>query len=196
MQIILGSSSPRRREIMSYFALPFEQVSPDFDERTVPWTGDPEGYITQLAEGKAKSIFELHPHKPILTADTIVYKEGKIYHKPANDEAGFKALSELVGTWHTVYTGVCILHNEEMAVEVVKTRIELENLTPEQIRRYQLGVHCADKAGGYMAQGRGSLIVKNIDGSYLNAVGLPIQAVRRLLAHVGINLWDYFGSSS
>ncbi len=190
-RIILGSQSPRRKEIMSYFALPFAQVTPPFDEESIPFAGDPQKYVCQLANGKAQALHPQYPHDIILTADTIVCKDGKIYGKPRDIDEAFQALSELVGTWHSVFTGVSLMNRGEIHSCVEETRVLFNPLTPEQIRHYHTKLHWSDKAGGYAIQMAGGLIVNKIDGCYYNVMGLPINSVRQLLLKIGIELWDY-----
>lgn len=191
IQLILGSQSPRRKEILGYFSLPFEQISPDFDEEAVPFKGNPAAHVTELSHGKALSLAEKYPEALILTADTIVWKDGKVYGKPKDTEEAFKALSELTGSWHSVFTGVSLYYQERTISQSEETRVLFNSLTPDQIRHYHNKLHWADKAGGYAIQMAGGLIVNKIEGCYYNVMGLPINSVRALLQHVGIELWDY-----
>ncbi|MEI8125973.1 MAG: Maf family nucleotide pyrophosphatase [Parachlamydiaceae bacterium] len=190
-KLILGSQSPRRKEILSYFSLPFEQITPLFDEDSVLFSGDPVAYVSLIAEGKGNALREHFPNKLILTADTTVYKEGKIYGKPVNTEEAFQALSELAGTWHSVFTGVSLCFGEKTWTRHEETRVLFNTLTPEEIRHYHAKLHWSDKAGGYAIQMAGGLAIQKIDGCYYNAMGLPINTVRHLLLNVGIDLWDY-----
>jgi len=191
MRILLGSQSPRRKEILGYFSLPFEQVASLFDEDTVSFTGDPHEYVCTLSRCKAETFAIDDPSAIIITADTTVYREGKIYGKPRSPEEGFKALSELQGRWHSVFTGVAVRQGERVFVEAEETKVEFNPLTPEQIHTYQDKLHCADKAGGYAIQQAGSLIVRRIEGCYYNVMGLPIHTLDELLQKVGIKLWDF-----
>lgn len=190
-RLILGSQSPRRKEILSYFALPFEQVSPTFDEASVPFSGDPAAYVCEVAEGKACALAKKFPNALILTADTTVFKSGKIYGKPATAEEAFQALSELAGQWHTVFTGISLYSPNKLWNGVEETKVLFNSLTPEQIRHYHTKLHWSDKAGGYAIQMAGGLAIKKIDGCYYNAMGLPVNSVRTLLLNAGIDLWDY-----
>jgi len=190
-QIILGSQSPRRREVLSYFSLPFEQISPDFDEEAVPFQNNPEEYVNILSKGKADSLAKRFSDAIIITADTIVYHDGKIYGKPGTIEEAFTSLSELVGDWHTVYTGVTVHSRDQQHHGVEETRVLFNNLTPAQIRHYHAHMQWADKAGGYAIQMVGGLIVSRIEGCYYNVMGMPINTLERLLKQVGIELWDY-----
>ncbi|MEI8366312.1 MAG: Maf family nucleotide pyrophosphatase [Parachlamydiaceae bacterium] len=190
-QLILGSQSPRRKEILGYFSLPFQQITSDFDEDSVPFSGDPVAYVCEIAAGKAHTLAQRFPHALILTADTTVYKNGKIYGKPADTEEAFKALSELAGSWHSVFTGVCLCAQDKQWCSYEETRILFNPLTPEEIRHYHKKLHWSDKAGGYAIQMAGGLAIKKIEGCYYNAMGLPINSVRTLLLKAGIDLWDY-----
>lgn len=191
MQLILGSQSPRRKEILSYFSLPFTQVSPVFDEEAVPFHGEAEPYVAFLSKGKAESLSERFPEALILTADTIVYREGKIYGKPVNDEEAFQSLSELVGRWHTVYTAVTLQKGKQAFQHVEATHVLFNALTPTQIRQYLAHTKWSDKSGGYAIQMAGGIIVRKIDGCYYNVMGLPINALEVLLKNFQIELWDY-----
>lgn len=190
-EIILGSQSPRRAEILGYFSLPFKQVPSGFDEEAVPFKGDPEGYVRELSSGKAASLHDRFPNSIILTADTIVFYAGKIYNKPKNIEEAYQSFSELVGQWHAVYTGVTVHYKDQAYHQVEATRVLFNSLTPEQIRHYLSRTQWADKAGGYAIQMAGGLIVNRIEGCYYNVMGLPINTVKALLKRVGIELWDY-----
>lgn len=194
-KIILGSQSPRRREILSYFTLPFDQITPPFDEESISFTGDPMKFVNDIARGKAEALKKQYPQSVIITADTAVYCQGKVYGKPAHDAEAFKALCELVGHWHSVFTGVAVAFDDKIEVKAEETRVLFNALTPQQIRHYQRQIHGADKAGGYAIQSAGGLIVKKIEGCYYNVMGLPINTLYEMLLHAQIDLWDYLPPS-
>jgi septum formation protein len=191
MQLILGSQSPRRREILDFFTLPFKQISPDFDEESIPFKNNPSAYVSQLAKGKADSLRDRFPDRIILTADTIVYKNDQIFGKPQSESEAFDNLKALAGQWHSVFTGLALCYKDKMFYEVEETKVLFNALTDQQIRVYQQTLHCADKAGGYMIQAAGGLIVKRIDGCYYNVMGLPLNALGNLLQKIGIDLWKH-----
>jgi septum formation protein len=193
-QLILGSQSPRRKEILSYFSLPFEQVTPDFDEDTVLYSGDPEDYVCTISKSKADSLIPYYPEAIILTADTTVWKDGKNYGKPRSLEEAYQYLTELQGQWHSVFTGVTVRKGKQEFNKAEQTKVLFNPLTPDQIRHYNAKLHWSDKAGGYSIQMGGGLIVRRIEGCYYNAMGFPINTVRELLNHIGIELWDYLKS--
>lgn len=195
MHLILGSNSPRRREILGYFSFPFEVVAPSFDEESHEYRGDPVAYASELAMHKAASLAARFPEELILTADTVVYSEGKIYNKPANHKEAAQFLRELSGKWHEVITGLCLQKGDWQKSGFAKTRILFCPLSESQIDQYIKQVHPFDKAGGYAIQRAGSIIVAKIEGCHYNVMGLPIQALRELLLCAGIDLWVYLKSS-
>lgn len=163
------------------------QVTPDFDENSIIYRRDPITYVTLLSEGKAQVLRPLYPNDLILTADTIVYRMGKIYNKPKTEDEAFQMLSELVGKWHSVFTGVTVLLGETVHSAWEETRVLFNPMTPEEIRNYHSKIHWMDKAGGYAIQMAGGLIVKKIDGCYYNVMGLPINTVYSLLKKTVLN---------
>lgn len=189
--IILGSGSPRRKEILNYFSLPYKQVASAFDEESVPFLDEPQRYVLELSLGKAEMLIKDYPDDIILTADTIVYREGKVYGKPGDVEQAYEALSSLVGHWHSVFTGVTIAKEGVIYQHAEETKVLFNHLTEQQIRLYHEKIHWQDKAGGYAIQMAGGLLVKRIDGCYYNVMGLPINTLRNLLKEVNIELWDY-----
>ena len=96
-RLILGSQSPRRQEILGYFNIPFEIASPPFVEEAVPFRGDPSAYVLDISKGKADSLASLYPKAVILTADTTVVCNGKVFNKPADDEEAFAFPQRIFG---------------------------------------------------------------------------------------------------
>lgn len=191
MRLILGSQSPRRKEILGYFKIPFDQVPSSFDESLVIFEGDPKEYVSQIARKKGEVLASLHPDDTILTADTIVYSDGKVYPKPESLETAKKILQELSGKWHSVFTCVALRSQGEEYFDIEETRVLFNNLKPEQISRYHQAINYSDKAGAYAIQETGSLVCKKIEGCYYNVMGLPINTVRELLSKTGIDIWEY-----
>lgn len=191
MELILGSQSPRRKEILGYFSVPFRQVSSQFDEEKVPFEGNPTKYAHTLSKGKADDLFLKFPDQPILTADTIVYCHGKVYNKPKDEQEAFRFLRELSGNWHSVFTSMTLRYKNDLWQEIVETKVLFHPLTDDQIHTYYRTLHYGDKAGGYMIQQAGGIIVAKIDGCYYNVMGFPINALRNLLLHLNIDLWDH-----
>jgi septum formation protein len=190
-RLILGSGSPRRKEILNFFDIPFEQATSHFDEDSVEFNKDPAEYAICLSRGKARALQEKYPNDIILTADTVVYKSGKIYNKPKDVDEAFQFLTDLQGQWHSVFTAICVVKGNEEYHAWEETKVLFNALSPEEIRHYHKKVHWSDKAGGYAIQMGAGLIVNKIDGCFYNVMGLPINAMRHVLKHFDIELWDF-----
>jgi septum formation protein len=189
-RLILGSQSPRRKEILSFFDLPFEQIPSLYDEESLLFSNNPQEYVQALSKGKALELHARYPGANILTADTVVYCEGKIYGKPAGRDAAVACLLELADRWHSVFTALTLCTDHKIFEEVEETRVLFNPLTRNDAERYVDQLKCDDKAGSYAIQMAGSLIVKRIEGCYYNVMGLPVNALKTILLHAGIDLWD------
>ena len=190
-KIILGSTSPRRKEIMNFFSLPFTQVSSPFDESQVPYLKDPIAYVCKLAEEKAKALKDAYHDSIILTADTMVFIDGELLGKPKDEKETVEMLTKLSGRWHSVFTAVAVTTQATTFCEAEETKVHCNTLSIDDIHRYMRAHSLTDKAGAYAIQKSGSMLVKEINGCYYNVMGLPINTVRKLLFKAGIDLWDY-----
>ncbi|MCB1108705.1 MAG: Maf family protein, partial [Chlamydiia bacterium] len=154
-------------------------------------------YVQRLAEEKGASIApEFDQSEIILTADTVVVKDGQIFSKPQNLEEAFSMLFELAGKTHVVHSGISVRRGPTVYSAVESTEVTFCPLTEAQIRKFHTAIDPTDKAGAYAIQGSGGLLIKKIHGNYDNVMGLPMQTVAKLLKNVGIDLWDYVSSSS
>ncbi len=191
VKLILGSQSPRRKEILSYFSLPFVQIPSLFNEDSIQYAGDPKNYATTLSQHKAHELASRFPEYVILTADTIVHLNGKVYNKPGNPLEAQQMLKDFSGNWQEVYTAVTVRRHDTFFSDIEETRILFHNLTDAQITHYHKSCNSLDKAGGYSIQHSGGLIVSRMEGCYDNVLGLPINTLRKLLLKMGIDLWLY-----
>ncbi len=191
MQIILGSQSPRRMEILGYFALPFVQIASAFDEGTVAFNGDPASYAQELSLKKGQELAKKFPDKLILTADTVVFFDGKIYNKPKDEEEAFSMLRTFSGNWQHVFTAISLQQGNKIHSGVEETKILFNPLSDEQIRLYHRSNPSFDKAGAYAIQQAGSILISKIDGCYYNVMGLPVNVLRELLGKFNIDLWKH-----
>lgn len=191
MKVILGSQSPRRLEILSFFSLDIHQVTSHFDESQISFLGDPRAFVEEVSKRKALCLNQRFPKDPILTADTVMFQKGRLFLKPETMAEAKTMLSELSGKEHHVYTGVSVALGDTIFTDWAQTTVEFHELTEDQMQTYHRCFGPFDKAGGYTIQKGGSLIVKRIEGCYYNIMGLPLQPVYRLLLKVGINLWDH-----
>ena len=177
--IILGSQSPRRRELMAGLDIPFSCVTIDADESYPAHlqAGDIPLYI---ARAKARAYAsELRENDLLITSDTIVWLNGEMLGKP-QDEADAKAmLSRLSGQTHEVYTAVCFADmNGELETLVDCTKVTFKTLSEEEINYYVTKYHPLDKAGAYGVQEWiGYVGVTRMEGSYFNVMGFPISRV-------------------
>lgn len=191
MNLILGSQSPRRKEILNFFSIPFVQAPSHFDESQIEFNGDPRHYAMTLSQKKAESLQGTYLDSIILGADTVVFCKGKIYNKPIDREEAKHFLSILSGEWHSVFTGLTLSVQGRLDSVVEETRILFHTLSSNQIDLYLDHMNYRDKAGGYAIQQGGSIVIKKIEGCYYNAMGLPIGALKDLLARAGVDLWQH-----
>lgn len=176
LHIILGSQSPRRRELMAGLDIPFSCVTIDADESYPAELkgGDIPMYISRA---KARAyVGELQDNDLLITSDTIVWLNGEMLGKP-QDEAEAKAmLARLSGQTHEVYTAVCFAdRNGELETWVDCTKVTFNNLSEKDIDYYVSKYRPLDKAGAYGVQEWiGYVGVTKMEGSYFNVMGFPI----------------------
>ncbi|MCX7944465.1 MAG: Maf family protein [Deltaproteobacteria bacterium] len=189
MKLILGSSSPRRRELLKNYGLIFKVIHPNTQE--IPSKGEtPTQFVSRAAKDKVNSILKKIKHTDehvIISADTIVVLKRKIFGKPQDEKDAFRMLRLLQNKWHTVYTAFCIYFKNRTITRVVKTSVRFRKLSNNEIKDYIKSGEPMDKAGAYAAQGIGATIIKEIRGSYTNVVGLPmaelIEELKKLKIH-------------
>ena len=176
-QIILASNSPRRKELMSGLGVDYVvRTLPDVDESypaDLAGAAIPE-YISRKKADAYRSIMQ--PGELLITADTIVWLDGKVLGKPEGREGAVEMLRSLSGKSHQVFTGVCLTTTEWQKSFTAASDVEFDVLSEEEIRYYVDKYQPMDKAGAYGVQEWiGSLGVKSISGSFYNIMGLPIQ---------------------
>ncbi len=178
MNVILASSSPRRREIMSILTDDFICIPPDINE-IAPSDIELELKPQYIATQKAKYISKGHRDAMVIGCDTSVIIDGKILNKPVNTEHARRMLRLLSGNTHKVITGCCINYRGLERCFSVSTEVEFFELTENEIESYVNTTEPYDKAGGYGIQSHGALFVKGINGDYYNVVGMPISRIAR-----------------
>ena len=180
--IILGSASPRRKELLSNIGLKFSIQTTDKEEDYPTNLKDHE-IAEFLAKQKAKFLSEnLSKTDLLITADTIVSFKGELLNKPKNKEEAFNTLSKLSGNTHKVITGVCIKNHQKEILFSAITLVTFKQLTKEEITFYFTNFNPFDKAGAYGLQDWiGKIGIKSIEGSYSNVVGLPTAEVYQQL---------------
>ena len=180
MNLILASSSPRRKELLEMVNIPF-QVKVSHAEETYQDGMEPHEIVMELARIKSAVIAETNRDSVVIGADTIVVMDGDILGKPNNRDEAISMLTRLSGHVHQVYTGVAIITGENTIMFYEKTDVEFWPLKTQEIEQYVLTGEPFDKAGSYGIQGYGSLLVKRIEGDYFTVVGLPISRLKREL---------------
>jgi septum formation protein len=174
--IILASKSPRRQELLKGLNIPFEIEVIDVEE-TYPSQLVGVDIPMYLAEKKADAFKgQLDEHSMIITADTIVWHEGKVYGKPTDKADAAKMLKSLSGKTHQVITGVCISTLNKRKIFHSISEVRFARFLPDEIEYYLENFEPYDKAGSYGVQEWiGYIGVEHIEGSYFNVMGLPIQ---------------------
>ncbi|MGD9046368.1 MAG: nucleoside triphosphate pyrophosphatase [Desulfobacterales bacterium] len=186
-KLILASKSPRRKDLLEQAGLKFSIIPSDFDESSVRMS-DPESYVQTLAKAKAIDISEKYADSWVLGADTIVLIDASILGKPGSKEEARFMLKRLSGKMHQVITGYCLCRKvkKDIISGTVKTNVQFKTLRDAEIEWYIQTGEPFDKAGAYAIQGIGAFLVKSIDGSYTNVVGLPVCEVIEHLISEGV----------
>ena len=179
--LLLASTSPQRRAILTQLGLPFDVVAPDYEEHDPPGA-DPVVLVREHASGKARSVAREADGRPVLGVDTAVCLDGRVYGKPADATEAEWMLEQLSGRTHTVLSGLCLITPGWEHVEHDGTEVRFRALTPRDIAAYVSSGEWEGRAGAYAIQGLGGRLVERIEGDYLNVVGLPGALLVRLLA--------------
>jgi nucleoside triphosphate pyrophosphatase len=173
--LILASASPRRQELLRSAGISFEIIPSEVEEE---WgEGEtPEAYVVRLARLKAVKVGERHKTRWVLAADTIVVIDGRILGKPRDRREAQGMLEMLSDREHRVVTGYCLLQicSGKSRQGSVVSRVRFKELSPDEVRWYLDTGEPFDKAGAYAIQGKAAFMVKEVQGSYTNVVGLPL----------------------
>lgn len=183
-KIILGSSSPRRADILKKLKLDFEIIPSSYVEPH-DQTDFSYAYVENLAYNKALAVAkELKENKLVVGADTIVVLDNKILGKPVDKNDAYETLRMLSGKTHFVVTAVAVVDSStcEYKVQSATTYVTFENLNEEQIAYYIENFKPFDKAGSYGIQELPDGFVKSFDGDLDNVIGLPSKTLLGLLA--------------
>lgn len=180
--IILASSSPRRKELLEKYNLKHSVKESKIVEKINEKDG-PYELVMGLAFEKAYNISKQYEDHIVIGADTIVVFEKNILGKPKNIDEAKRTLELLSGKEHRVITGIALINMEKniKIVDYEETMVKFRQLDKELIKRYMATKEPFDKAGAYGIQGYGGLLVEGINGSYDNVIGLPVGKLNRLL---------------
>lgn len=175
--IILASGSPRRQELLRGLELDFDVIIKKGISETYPEELQGGEIPLYIAKEKAAAYLEdMQANDLLITADTIVWKDGKVLGKPKTEGEAKAMISFLSGGTHQVYTGVCIRTKEKEDAFFVESTVKFANLPHEEIEHYVGKYKPLDKAGAYgIQEWIGYVGIEHIEGSYYNIMGLPVQ---------------------
>lgn len=177
-KIILASASPRRKELMELAGYDFEVICADIVE-VVPEEAMPQEVVMSLALQKAQAVAAEHKEAVVIGSDTVVALDGKILGKPHSEQEACEMLRSLSGRTHKVFTGVAIVCGGKVKNFFDETDVEFYSLGDDEIKKYVATGEPTDKAGAYGIQGKGSVLVKRINGDFFSVMGLPIAKLYR-----------------
>ena len=190
MQLILASQSPRRKELLGLFHIPFIIRVADIDETMDPQKL-PYEEVARVSRLKALAV-DREPEDLVIAADTIVVCDGQVLGKPVDEADARRMLKLLSGRDHQVMTGMCVLRGSRETVCTEVTDIHFRKLTDREIDRYIATKEPMDKAGSYGIQGGAALFAEKMAGDYYNVMGLPVCRLGQILKELAPDLMEEF----
>ena len=187
--LVLASTSPYRRELLSRLGLPFSVASPDTDESPRPGEAA-ETLALRLAEAKARAVAPAYPQALIIGSDQVAIANGKIYGKPGTHERAVAQLQELSGQSVNFYTALCLYdsRNDSRQICGVPTQVKFRSLSNSEIEHYLAREPAYNCAGSAKSEGLGIALLDSLSGEDPNAlVGLPLIALCAMLRQAGMN---------
>lgn len=185
--IILASSSPRRKEILETVGVPFRVVTSEADE-SVPDALAPDGVVCEIAGRKCESVLErlkreggLQDKTLVIACDTVVVYEGMVIGKPLDEAHAILTLGILSDSWHSVYSGLAVYYKGRTVTRAARTDVKFRELSEREIMAYARSGEPMGKAGSYAIQMKGASFVERIEGEFNNVVGLPLVTLLALL---------------
>ena len=185
--IILASSSPRRKEILETVGVPFRVVTSEADE-SVPDSLSPDGVVCEIAGRKCEAVLErlkreggLQDKTLVIACDTVVVYEGMVIGKPLDEAHAILTLGVLSDSWHSVYSGLAVYYKGRTVTRAARTDVKFRELSEREIMAYAQSGEPMGKAGSYAIQMKGASFVERIEGEFNNVVGLPLVTLLALL---------------
>ncbi len=196
MKVILGSASPRRKEILSRAGIEYDVVVSDCEEiikKTLP-----SEVVSELSEAKAEDVWRKvtsaeyrysgeEDELLVIGADTVVAHENEIYCKPLDRDDAVRMLKNISGCTHQVFTGVTVITSNKRLTFVSCTDVSVYDINDKEIEAYVDSGEPMDKAGAYAIQGGFAKYIREIKGEYNNVVGFPIARTLHELKAIGID---------
>ncbi|MFZ4775419.1 MAG: Maf family protein [Terrimicrobiaceae bacterium] len=181
MKVVLASASPRRKHLLEEAGYDVECVisgADEIEDHSFP----PAHLALENASRKAGVVAPGYPDDIVIAADTVVWKSGRFFGKPCDHAEAFLMLRELSGHTHEVVTGVVIhFPAGRIATFSESSLVTFHELDDEALRAYLSSIHPLDKAGAYAAQDDNGRVIKTIEGSVTNVIGLPVERIREVL---------------
>ena len=185
--IILASSSPRRKEILETVGVSFRVVTSEADE-SVPEALAPDGVVCEIAGRKCEAVLErlkreggLQDKTLVIACDTVVVYEGMVIGKPLDEAHAILTLGVLSDSWHSVYSGLAVYYKGRTVTRAARTDVKFRELSEREIMAYAQSGEPMGKAGSYAIQMKGASFVERIEGEFNNVVGLPLVTLLALL---------------
>lgn len=188
MRVILASQSPRRKELLGLFHIPFTVCAADIDEAMDP-RENPFDEVARVSALKALAV-RRGEDDVVIAADTIVVCDGRVLGKPCDPEDAKKMLRLLSGRDHQVMTGVTVLRGQRLETVTEVTDIHFRELSEGEIERYVRSGEPMDKAGAYGIQGGAALFAEKMAGDYYNVMGLPVCRLFQMLRSIAPELTE------
>ena len=187
IDVILASSSPRRKEILETVGVSFRIVTSDADE-SVPAELPPDGVVCEIAGRKCEAVLEALKNKGelgsetlVIACDTVVVYGGMVIGKPLDEAHAILTLGILSDSWHSVYSGLAVYYKGRTVTRAARTDVKFRELSEREIMAYAESGEPMGKAGSYAIQMKGSSFVERIEGEFNNVVGLPLVTLLALL---------------
>ena len=188
MQLILASQSPRRKELLGLFHIPFTVRVADIDEAMDP-SASPYDEVARVSLLKAQAVSR-EEDDIVIAADTIVVGDGQVLGKPRDEADARRMLQLLSGRDHQVMTGMTVLQGSRQVVCTEVTDIHFRQLSDREIDRYIATKEPMDKAGSYGIQGGAALFAEKLTGDYYNVMGLPVCRLSQILKDLAIDTME------
>lgn len=192
-KIILASSSPRRKELLTQLiGNNFEIINSSYEEDNGKDLS-PSKLVKKHALGKARDIASKLKEGVVIGCDTLVFYEDHILGKPKTVERAKEMISMLSGNSIKVISGICVIDvkKNKIIVNSVLTRLKVKIISKEEMNNYIQFEKPLDKAGGFGIQDRGTTFIEKIEGDYNNVIGLPLFKLNEMLEQLNINIYDY-----
>lgn len=187
LPLVLASASPRRCELLARLGLDLLVAPAQVDESPLPDEAGPV-HALRVANAKVSAVARDYPDHPVLAADTVVIRDGRIFGKPRDRSEAAAMLQFLAGATHVVATAVAVRWQGREASHLEVARVTFAPFDAELFGWYLATGEGDDKAGAYAVQGRGAVLVERVEGNVQAVVGLPLSAVPGLLGRVGLRL--------